>query len=192
MGNKENDIAEVVRRAFWSRGSAARNSSCEVQIDHIRGQCADRMKTLSDVRVRKELVERLVRLRPDAQPSWGRMSAHQMVCHLSDSMRAALGEKYISRSTSLFKRVILKRLALWAPIPWPHGFKTRPEMDQQQGGTPPVEFASDLEEFRTLLGRFCMLEGEFAPHAMFGQMSKTERLRYAYLHIDHHLRQFKV
>jgi len=92
-----------------------------------------------------------------------------MVCHLSDSMRAALGEKYISRSTSLFKRVILKRLALWAPIPWPHGFKTRPEMDQQQGGTPPVEFASDVEEFRTLLGRFCMLEGEFAPHAMFGQ-----------------------
>jgi hypothetical protein len=150
------------------------------------------MKTLLDVRVRKELVERLGKLRPDAQPSWGRMSAHQMVCHLSDSMRAALGEKYISRSTSLFKRVILKRLALWAPLPWPHGFKTRPEMDQQQGGTPPVEFASDLEEFRTLLGRFCMLEGEFAPHAMFGQMSKTERLRYAYLHIDHHLRQFKV
>ena len=150
------------------------------------------MKTLLDVRVRKELAERLGKLRPDAQPSWGRMSAHQMVCHLSDSMRAALGEKYISRSTSLFKRVILKRLALWAPLPWPHGFKTRPEMDQQQGGTPPVEFASDLEEFRTLLGRFCMLEGEFAPHAMFGQMSKTERLRYAYLHIDHHLRQFKV
>jgi hypothetical protein len=150
------------------------------------------MKTLLDVRVRKELVERLGKLRPDAQPSWGRMSAHQMVCHLSDSMRAALGEKYISRSTSLFKRVILKRLALWAPIPWPHGFKTRPEMDQQQGGTPPVEFSSDLEEFRTLLGRFCMLESEFAPHAMFGQMSKTERLRYAYLHIDHHLRQFKV
>jgi hypothetical protein len=87
------------------------------------------------------------------------MSAHQMVSHLSDSMRAALGEKYISRSTSLFKHVILKRLALWAPIPWPHGFKTRPEMDQQQGGTPPVELASDLEEFRTLLGRFCMLEG---------------------------------
>jgi|GEM_PF-2692887 len=110
------------------------------------------MKTLLDVRARKELVERLTKLRPDAQPIWGRMSAHQMVCHLSDSLRAALGEKHISRSTSLFKRVILKRLALWAPIPWPHGFKTRPEMDQEQGGTPPVEFASDLEEFRTLLG----------------------------------------
>jgi hypothetical protein len=36
------------------------------------------------------------------------MSAHHMVCHLSDSLRAALGEKYISPSTSLFKRTILK------------------------------------------------------------------------------------
>ena len=25
---------------------------------------------------------------------------------------------------------------------------------------------------------------------MFGQMSKTERMRYAYRHIDHHLGQF--
>ena len=53
------------------------------------------------------------------------MSSHQMICHLSDSLQAALREKYISPSTSLFKRTILKPLALWVPIPWPHGFKTR-------------------------------------------------------------------
>jgi len=118
------------------------------------------------------------------------MSSHQMICHLSDSLRAALGEKYISPSTSLLKRAILKPLALWVPVPWPHGFKTRPEMDQQQGGTTPLEFSSDLEILRILLERFCTLKGEFASHAMFGQMSKTERMRYAYLHMDHHLRQF--
>ena len=129
----------------------------------------------------------------DAQAKWvGTMSSHQMICHLSDSLRAALGEKYISPSTSLLQRAILKPLALWVPISWPHGVKTRPEMDQQQGGTIPLEFLSDLEELRILFGRFCTLEGEFASHAMFGQMSKTERMRYAYLHIDHHLRQFGV
>jgi hypothetical protein len=32
------------------------------------------------------------------------------------------------------------------------------------------------------------MDGEFASHAMFGQMSKTERMRYAYFHLDHHLR----
>ena len=148
------------------------------------------MRTLLNAHDRDELLERLADVRPNSQPLWGRMSAHQMICHLNDSLRAALGKKYISPSTSLIKRTILKRLALWAPIPWPHGFKTRPEMDQDQGGTPPVDFASDLAEFHILFEQFCTREDEFAPHAMWGQMSKTERLRYAYLHIDHHLRQF--
>ena len=62
-------------------------------------------------------------------------------------------------------------------------------MDQQQGGTPPAEFASDLEKLRVLIDRFCNSEGEFAPHAMFGQMSRSERMRHTYRHMDHHLRQ---
>ena len=118
------------------------------------------------------------------------MSAHQMICHLSDALRSALGEKYISPSTTLFKRMILKPLALWVPVPWPPGVRTRPEMDQQQGGTPPVIFSSDLEELRILFERFNTRDGEFTPHAMFGQMSRSERMRHAYLHFDHHLRQF--
>jgi hypothetical protein len=118
------------------------------------------------------------------------MSAHQMVCHLSDSFRASLKEKYISPSSTFLKRTLLKWVALWAPLRWPRRIKTQPEMDQQQGGTPPAEFASDLEKLRILLERFCTSEGEFAPHAMLGQMSRTERMRHAYLHMDHHLRQF--
>ena len=138
------------------------------------------------------MLDRLAKVHAEAQPRWGTMSTHQMFCHLSDSLRAALNEKYISSSTTLFKRTILKPLALWVPIPWPHGFKTRPEMDQAQGGTPPVEFTSDLDELRILYERFCTQEGEFAPHAMFGQMSRAERMRHTYLHFDHHLRQFGV
>jgi Protein of unknown function (DUF1569) len=148
------------------------------------------MKTLLNVRDRNDVLGRLANVHPDSRPRWGTMSAHQMICHLSDSLRAALGEKYISPSGSRFKRTILKPLALWVPIPWPHGFKTRPEMDQRRGGTQPVDFRSDLKELCILFQRFCTLEGEYASHAMFGQMSKIERMRYAYLHIDHHLRQF--
>ena len=111
-----------------------------------------KMKTLLNVRDWSEVLDRLANVRPDTRPRWGTMSSHQMICHLSDSLRAALREKYISPSTSLFKRTILKPLALWVLIPWPHGFKTRPEMDQQQGGTTPVEFSSDIEELRILFG----------------------------------------
>lgn len=55
-----------------------------------------------------------------------------------------------------------------------------------------MNFASDLEELHILIERFCIREGDFAPHAMFGQMSKAERMRHVYLHFDHHLRQFDV
>jgi Protein of unknown function (DUF1569) len=36
--------------------------------------------------------------------------------------------------------------------------------------------------------RFCASNGDFAPHAMLCQMSRTERMGRAYLHMDHHLR----
>ena len=117
------------------------------------------MKTLLNGRDRREVLDRLDKLHSHAQPRWGKMSAHQMICHLSDALRSALSEKYISPSTSLFKRVILKPLALWLPLPWPQGFKTRPEMDQQRDGTRPVDFESDLEELHILFERFCTREG---------------------------------
>lgn len=148
------------------------------------------MKTLLNARDKNEILERLARLHPTIQPRWGVMSAHQMICHLSDSFRASLGERYISPSSSLFKRTLFKWVALWIPVPWPRGIKTRPEMDQYQGGTPTAEFASDLERICILLDRFCNSKGEFAPHATLGQMSRRERMRHAYLHMDHHLRQF--
>jgi hypothetical protein len=148
------------------------------------------MRTLSNARDRNENLERLSKVHPDSKPHWGIMSAQQMICHLSDSFRASLGEKYTSPSTNLLKRTVLKWFALWVPLQWPHGVRTRPEMDQQQGGTRPAQFASDLDELRNLHRRFCSWKGEFAPHAMLGQMSRRERMRHAYLHMDHHLRQF--
>jgi Protein of unknown function (DUF1569) len=148
------------------------------------------MKTLINSRDRNEVLVRLGKLRPTNRARWGTMSAHQMICHLSDSFRASFGRKYVSPSNTLFSRTVLKWVALWGPFPWPHGVKTRPEVDQHQGGTAPVEFAADIESLRVLFERFCALEAEFAPHPIFGQMSRTERMRHAYLHMDHHLRQF--
>lgn len=88
------------------------------------------------------------------------------------------------------RRTIRKWFALWIPVPWPHNVKTTWELDQRQGGTQPTEFASDLDTLCTLFGRG--LGEEVAANAMFGQMSKTERMRFAYLHMDHHFRQFGV
>ena len=148
------------------------------------------MKTFLNVADRHEILRRLAAVRPESERLWGSMSSHEMICHLGDSFRAALGEKQLSPATMLFKRTVLKWTVLWGPRPWPQGMKTRPEMDQHQGGTRPEQFASDLDKLLILFERFCTWQDKFAPHPVFGRLSRTERMRHAYLHMDHHLRQF--
>ena len=147
------------------------------------------MKTLADPLIQQEIKQRLQAVRPESQRRWGRMSANQMVCHLADSFRRVLGEK---EAGTLPPRKLLKWAALWIPIPWPHGYKTRPEMDQEIGGTRPVAFESDRNELLILTDRFTCEAPvpRFEPHPIFGLMSRKENLRWAYLHMDPHLRQF--
>jgi hypothetical protein len=150
------------------------------------------MKTLARPRDRAEILQRLKAVRPESVRRWGRMSAHQMVCHLSDSFRIVFGEKPVSQATGPLQRTIVKWIALYVPVPWPAGIPTRPEIDQDVGGTRPVDFATDIAELEALLkvvtARDRRFEGQ--SHPIFGTMSEAAWLRWAYLHMDHHLRQF--
>lgn len=150
------------------------------------------MKTLARERDKAEILGRLKNVRPESSARWGRMSAHQMVCHLADSFRMLTGEKPTSPDTSLFKRTILKWLVLYAPLRWPPGILTSPEIDQFGGGTRPIEFAGDLLEVEKLVEKATDRARSFEapPHPFFGRMSDADWLRWGYLHLDHHLRQF--
>jgi hypothetical protein len=150
------------------------------------------MKDMSDPTVRHSVCERLSRLQPDTRALWGRMTSSQMVCHLNDSFLACLGEKEVSPATGLLQRTVMKWFALNVPIPWPKGLKTRPEVEQGAGGTAPTDFSRDRDELFRTIERFCCPDPALGshPHPFFGLMSTQEWLRWAYLHTDHHLRQF--
>jgi hypothetical protein len=151
------------------------------------------VKTLLNADDKVEIVSRLALVRPDSQRLWGKMSAHQMVCHLTDGFRMYMGEKQVAPVGGLYPSRVLRWVALWAPRPWPKGFQTMKELDQQGGGgTSPVEFARDKQELDSLLARFTQTPRDFtfAVHPHFGAMSEREWMRLAYLHADHHLRQF--
>ena len=153
------------------------------------------MKTLARPGDRAELLRRLKDLRPDRARRWGRMSAHQMVCHLCDAFRMGMGRKPVSDATGLLQRTIVKWLALYVPLPWPRGrILTRPEIDQEGGGTRPGDFAADVAELEALLADLTADARSFdwPLHPIFGRMSEADWLRWGYLHMDHHLRQFGV
>ena len=106
----------------------------------------------------------------------------------------ALGRKTVSQASGVFERTIVKWLALYLPVRWRAGILTRPEIEQGLGGTCPGDFAADVAELETLLESIAPHENssEWPVHPIFGRMSERAWLRWAYLHADHHLRQFGV
>jgi hypothetical protein len=149
------------------------------------------MSTLADPNIQASCCERVGRVEPCSVPRWGRMNAHQMVCHLNDSFRVATGEKYASPATNLLQRTLVKWIALHTPVKWPPGVPTRPELQQGQGGTPPSDWERDSADLRRLIVAFAD-RTEFAAHPIFGTMSRPDWMIWGYRHVDHHLRQFGV
>jgi hypothetical protein len=152
------------------------------------------MKSLGEPATRQSVLQRIARLEPGAKPRWGRMSAHQMLCHLTDSFHAALGEKQVSPATGLVQRTLIKWIALYVPIPWPKGLPTRPEVAQGAGGTPPLGFEQDRAGLVSVIERFASPGRAFGGrrHPTLGGLRDSQWLRWGYLHADHHLRQFGV
>jgi Protein of unknown function (DUF1569) len=166
-------------------------SSSAVELERIDSCYNPRMKTLRDPATQREIRERVRQVAPDTPRQWGRMTAHQMICHLADSFRGVLGEKTLSLVPVPLPRKIMKFIALRLPMQWPHGLKTIPEIDQHIGGTRPAEFAADVASLALLVERFVSHSRTLGPtHPFFGPMAESDWMRWGYLHTDHHLRQF--
>lgn len=146
------------------------------------------MKTLGDPAVLAALTGRLSRLTPDRERLWGSISAHQMVSHLGDASEAALGRRPFSPATRPESRW-MKFVALALPMRWPRGIKSG--ADPAAKVLTVEEFPADLDRaVRTLQELATAETGVADRHPIFGAMSLADWHRWAFLHTDHHLRQF--
>jgi hypothetical protein len=100
------------------------------------------------------LVARLGKLHDKRPRAWGKMTAHEMLCHLGDSFEGVLGDRTIAAADTWMQRTIVKYLALHTNLAWPKGTPTRPEVDQTIGGTKPADFDRDRDRAIALLRRF--------------------------------------
>jgi hypothetical protein len=150
------------------------------------------MKRLDNLQEKLEILRRLRNLRPDSKGWWGRMSPHQMICHLKVCFQMALGEKAVKSIGNIFERTLAKWIVLNLPIPIPKDSPTLPEIDQELDGTCPLDFEKDLAELIKLVERFADQADAFYAndHPVLGKMSAQQWARWGYLHTDHHLRQF--
>jgi hypothetical protein len=149
------------------------------------------MKTLSSAGDLASIRNRIALVSPADTRLWGAMSAHQMICHLTDAFGCPLGERVPSPVQGLpIPMSVYKWLALYFPRKWPHGVPTPSIMDQQISGTPPGDFTADRATLLENLDKFARATGPWPPHPIFRTMTTAEWMRWGYLHTDHHLRQF--
>lgn len=121
---------------------------------------------------------------------WGSMSVAEMVCHVREAFRVAIGEVRVTLMPPPLPAAVVKRMALWAPIPWPKGVTTVPELRVGGTGIRPEEFAADRAGLLDAFEVFRRKTDNVTVHSIFGSMQPEDWMRWGYLHTDHHLRQF--
>jgi hypothetical protein len=116
------------------------------------------------------------------------MSAHRMICHLTDQMRHTLDiERPEPRRGPL--RWSWVRWASIYLVPWPKG---RVKGPPEAFVTEPESWREDLDRLQALLETFAGRgpDADWPEHALFGPMSGRDWGVFIHKHFDHHLRQF--
>jgi len=147
-------------------------------------------RTVFNATDRDALLMRLNRLTPDAKARWGTMTAHRMLCHLSDSIRVGLGETPAEFKNGPLANPVARWLLAYV-VPFPKGkAQTAPEMLTTQ----PTDWPSDLAGVRARLNAAAERgsNGKWARHPKFGDVSGRLYGVFIHKHVDHHLRQFGV
>jgi hypothetical protein len=137
---------------------------------------------------------RLARLTPEMNPKWGIMTPNELVTHLTDALRHPVGDKPAKLPPRSFVRNFLQKwLVLWVFPRMPKGVQTRATADPRRDGTKPVEFTRDMAELNSVTDRYLAQLGTIAAtkeHTRFGPMREKDWLRWWWMHMDHHMRQF--
>jgi hypothetical protein len=149
-------------------------------------------RSLADPGAIDALAARLARLHDKRPRAWGKMTPHEMLCHLGDSFAGVLGERPIAPADTWLNRTVIKYVALHTGVTWPKGSPTRPEVDQAIGGTKPTDFARDRDRAVALMRRFAEPSARHGAHPIFGPLTRDEWMIWGWRHTDHHLRQFAV
>lgn len=150
------------------------------------------MKSLLNSLFNTEILERIEKIRTDDAALWGEMSAHQMLVHCTDQLRMSFGEISSAYRGTLMSSTLVKILVLLG-IPIPKGkIKTTDELKQGVGGSQLTSFGEDKKILTELVTNFDSKYGArgFRKHPSFGDLNKHQWGRLAYLHLDHHLKQF--
>ena len=148
------------------------------------------MGSLWNAADRDRVLGRLKALKPDTPPQWGRFTAPQMLAHLNDALRMALGELKPETRKTPFSRFPMNWLLVYV-FPWPRSAPTSPELLAR---VDTAQFERERSLFPQVLDRMGNrpTDQPIPLHPAFGALSRRSWGALGYRHVDHHFRQFGV
>lgn len=144
--------------------------------------------------VKPLLFERVDRLTAHTKGKWGKLTATQMVRHLSEANRMAIpNELPMPDRSNLLTRTLFKWIFL-SNIKPPRrekgNIQTFPEVDVVHSGIAVEDLASEKQRYKASVDRLIHTPILSASHTAFGKMSREDWGFLAYAHADYHLTQF--
>jgi Protein of unknown function (DUF1569) len=142
---------------------------------------------------KQRVLTRMSMLHPDSQRLWGKMNVTQMLTHLSDAHRLALGMIDARDESSWYSRWLMFPVAVYVLPSWPYGMPTAASMDALREGSTPRDFYTEIGTLQKLIDVFAEREAtKIKPHPMFGDISKVQWADLFTRHFNHHFKQFGV
>lgn len=150
------------------------------------------MKSIFSPQTINEFKLRINQLNANATAQWGKMNLYQMLKHCTENERMMVREKTLKR---VFIGRIFGKMALNANIkndaPLSKNSPTHPDLKIKGNGDVEQQkrlWIAILEKYPTKQAS----DYTGFVHPFFGKMTSEQVSRFAYKHVDHHLRQFGV
>lgn len=150
------------------------------------------MECLFDAAEVERMKQRVMRLGPQSERQWGKMTAPQMMAHCTVSVQMALGE--VKPPRAMMGRIlgpVIKPMALKDGEPMRRNSPTAAQLlvsDERELVAEQQKLCAMIERFSAAGPKGCTDH----PHAFFGALTPQEWSKLMHKHLDHHLRQFGV
>jgi hypothetical protein len=148
------------------------------------------MRNLFETEARKEVLERLEKITPDAQAKWGKMTVDQMIWHCNRTMSYAMGEYSIPYKGNVIMKMLFKPLAL-GKMQFP---KARARTIEEWKAIGSYNFEMEKKRFKEYIDHYSKSHHKKQwPHSpLLGKFTGDNWARLEYKHIHHHFSQFGV
>jgi hypothetical protein len=135
---------------------------------------------------------RIYNLRPETPAQWGTMSAATMFQHCRIVSNALLHMKPAQAVPTLKQRIV-RNLILGGLVKIPRGRRMPKPIAEQMQAAGIADFETERSALMHAIEAFSAFSGVLnGAHPHFGRMSHSDWGRFAWVHLDHHLRQFGV